>query len=390
MTTEIIQSNELIVPKELFHSTLLEHNVAILKLNITEQTRNKALNNSSFYNTSNAILKEEYQISEPTIEQKLNPKKIRNNAPDAIQGWIHQYWSPIHNLVQQDSNYRYVMNLLNNSNDATDYNSPIYHKPGRMRYCRSNKQDRSSLHFDGKPFKLLEDNTVILDENPIISTIIGLTGIRRFTWWDIRNRDLKPIYEYWKRTGKKNFTFLNNEFMNDYYLNCRKIVEIDCSKHIYLIAFLENTPHEISYSPSLSLHLSPIKKFNHSIVKRTVTFQSIEFNNLTQHETDLLAFCYKMGGSHWPSGKKLYQSYHPRTYRHYFTKTKEYYKENHKHQMRLITTGKIDQHTKEYQDKLKTLNIKLPSIAFHENTPNFVIDITELSEIILRDYGFIC
>ena len=44
---------------------------------------------------------------------------------------------------------------------------------------------------------------------------------------------------------------------------------------------------------------------------------------------------------------------------------------------------------KEYQDKLKSLKIKLPNIAFHENTPNFVIDITKLPEIILKDYGFI-
>tara|TARA_R110001599_G_scaffold129106_1_gene303217 strand:- start:339 stop:1556 length:1218 start_codon:yes stop_codon:yes gene_type:complete len=392
--TEVVPMEKLIANNQNFREILMKNKVAILPLTISEEERNIALENTNFYDTSNSVLKEEYKIAEPSIQQKLNPKTIKNKAPDAIQGWIHQYWSPIHNIVQQDLNYRYVMNLLNNENrdEVVDENSPtpICHKPGRMRYCKTNKQDRRSLHFDGKPFKLFEDNTIRFDDNPIISTIIGLSGIRRFTWWDLTNKNLKPIYDYWKRNGEKNFTFVNYEFMNTFYSGCRKMVDIDCSTNIYLMAFLENTPHEISYSPSLSLHLSPIKKYNNEKINTPITFQAIEFKNLTQHETDLLALCYKMGGSHWPSGKKLYQSYHVRAYGHFCEKTKNYYKDDkNKHQMRLINIGKVDQHTKEYQEKLKSLKIKLPSIAFHENTPNFVIDITELPEIILKDYGFI-
>ena len=55
----------------------------------------------------------------------------------------------------------------------------------------------------------------------------------------------------------------------------------------------------------------------------------------------------------------------------------------------MITSGEVDQHTIEYQAKLKKLNIVLPSIAFHKDTPNFVVDITELPMEILKDYGFI-
>ena len=62
---------------------------------------------------------------------------------------------------------------------------------------------------------------------------------------------------------------------------------------------------------------------------------------------------------------------------------------NGKFQMRLIKTGKVEQHTAEYKAKLKELGIVLPKVAFEKETPNFVVDITKLPEKILRDYGFI-
>ena len=71
-----------------------------------------------------------------------------------------------------------------------------------------------------------------MDEHPLIATIIGLTGIRRFTWYDIKNRDLTPIYKYWKRSGGKSFTFVDSKFMNEHYPGSRQIVEIDCSKEL--------------------------------------------------------------------------------------------------------------------------------------------------------------
>ena len=60
-----------------------------------------------------------------------------------------------------------------------------------------------------------------------------------------------------------------------------------------------------------------------------------------------------------------------------------------KFQMRLIKTGKVDQHTAEYQAELKKLGIVLPKVAFAKTTPNFVVDITKLPTKILYDYGFI-
>ena len=57
--------------------------------------------------------------------------------------------------------------------------------------------------------------------------------------------------------------------------------------------------------------------------------------------------------------------------------------------MRLIDTGTIDQHTEEYQQKLADKGIVLPNIAFHKDTPNFVVDLLTIPDVILRDHGYI-
>ena len=57
--------------------------------------------------------------------------------------------------------------------------------------------------------------------------------------------------------------------------------------------------------------------------------------------------------------------------------------------MQLPEGGKYDQHTTEYQEKLKARNIKLPAIAYADTTPNFLVDIASLPEIILNEHGFI-
>jgi hypothetical protein len=57
--------------------------------------------------------------------------------------------------------------------------------------------------------------------------------------------------------------------------------------------------------------------------------------------------------------------------------------------MRLPHDGTIDQHTAAYKAKLARRNIVLPAIAFAETTPNFVTDISEWPEQILRDHGYI-
>ena len=57
--------------------------------------------------------------------------------------------------------------------------------------------------------------------------------------------------------------------------------------------------------------------------------------------------------------------------------------------MQLPEGGKFDQHTTEYQEKLKARKIKLPAIAYAATTPNFLVDVTSLPETILKEHGFI-
>lgn len=383
-STLIISSESLICNENNFYDTLIQNGVAVIPLQITKDDRNKSLEDTKFYNSINDIFTSSFNIKEPTLDEKLNPKKINNKAPDSSQGWIHQYATPIHNLVQMDPVYRSIIKKLYGFTDET-----IKHKPNRIRYCTNYKRSLKTLHFDGKPFLKNDDGKIILDTQPLISTIIGLSGTRRFVWWDIKDQPLETIYNYWKVKGSKNFTEIDAEFMFQNYPNCRRLVDIDCSESIYMIAFRENIPHEISNSPNLSLYLSPVYDYNTSKNSNISTCQVLEFQNLTQHETDLIGICYQMGGSHWPSGKKLYQSYHTRAYSHYIPKTDSYFLENNTHQMKLIRNGQINQKTSEYKKKLDNLNIKLPSIVFEETTPNFVVDITEFPIQILKDYGFI-
>jgi len=56
--------------------------------------------------------------------------------------------------------------------------------------------------------------------------------------------------------------------------------------------------------------------------------------------------------------------------------------------MQLPEGGEYDQHTVEYQEKLKSRNIILPKVAFELTTPNFILDIANLPSSILMDHGF--
>ena len=51
--------------------------------------------------------------------------------------------------------------------------------------------------------------------------------------------------------------------------------------------------------------------------------------------------------------------------------------------------GAIDQKKPAYQRKLKARGIVLPAIAFHPNTPTFVVDLLDRSDHELHLYGFI-
>lgn len=368
------------------NAKLLEKGVAVLRLPINKVDRDNALNKTQFYRTANAIFKDEFKIKEPTLDQKLNPKKIINKAPDSSQGWIHQYATPIHHLVQQDGVFRNAMKEIEGM-------ETLKFMQNRLRYSRKYKLDPKTLHFDGFPFKE-KDGKIIWDDKPLTATIIGLAGIRRYCWWDIKNCDLKPIYDYWAKQ-KKAFTLIDPKFMETHYAGCRRMVDVDCSQHIHIIIFLENIPHEIASSPCLSLYLSPIKEFDtKKICKNPITSQPIEYKGLSMHDSDLLGICYEMGGAEWPSHKKLYQSYHQRAYAHYQPRTREEYllttpAGKKCHRMKLITTGEINQKSEEYKRKLKERNITLPKIAFEKDTPLFVTDILKFPDQILKDYGFI-
>ena len=74
-------------------------------------------------------------------------------------------------------------------------------KPNRLRIGgRKFKNNDNSIHFDGNPF---QSSNIAFTQKPLISTIIAISGIRRFVWWQINDKDLKPIYNYYVKKGKK-------------------------------------------------------------------------------------------------------------------------------------------------------------------------------------------
>lgn len=363
------------------------HGVAIVRLsNISTGERNRHLMRIKFYQNANQILKQEYQVKELTLKEKCHPETIeRRKAPDTSQSWINQYGTSLHHLIEQDTDFREAMEKVSGKKVT---------KFMQNRIRLGNKKlsvDEKTLHFDGFPFEE-SDGEITFSKNPLTATIIGLTGIRRFCWWDIKGKDLRPIYDHWVSKGKKSFTNIDPAFMNTTYPGCRRIVDVDCSKSIHLIIFRECIPHEIANSPSISIFISPIKEFDQR-KEKTTSYHPPEYDNLTKHETNLLGYCYNRNGICWPSGKKSWAFCHIRAYTHWLKKVKSRYIVSKSGKdtirMQLPEGGKFDQHTHEYQEKLKKRNIILPKIAFNPTTPNFILDIAELPEPVLRDHGFI-
>ena len=94
---------------------------------------------------------------------------------------------PIHHLIEQDKQFRDAISIVEGE--------PVSKfMQNRIRIgARKPKLDITSLHFDGLPFeKPAEDGSVEFTKNPLTATIIGLTGQRRFCWWDIKDQDLNP------------------------------------------------------------------------------------------------------------------------------------------------------------------------------------------------------
>jgi hypothetical protein len=385
----LIQSQSLLVEdKDNLINILDTYGVAVVKLkNISTGERNRNLMRVNFYQNANQILKPEYQIEELSLREKCHPETIKpRKAPDSSQSWINQYGTTLHHLIEQDKDFRESMEKIEGK--------PVT-KFMQNRIRLGNKKssvDVKTLHFDGFPFEE-HDGEVIFSKTPLTATIIGLTGKRRFCWWDIKGKDLKPIYEHWITKGKKSFTNIDPVFMNKTYPGCRRMIDVDCSKHIHLIIFRECIPHEIASSPSISIFISPIKEFDQGHENIT-SFHPPEYKDLTKHETNLLGYCYNRNGITWPSGKKSWPFCHSRAYTHWISKIKpRYIGKNNKGKdtikMLLPEGGEYDQHTAEYQEKLKTRKIILPPIAFQSTTPNFILDIASLPEAILKDHGFI-
>ncbi len=160
-------------------SVLNQYGVVIIPLNdITTIERNSILEATPFYKTANAIFKDEYKIDEPTLEEKLNPSNYKNRkAGDDAAGWLHEYGTPIHHMLQENPTLRLALSTIY-ENDNLKY------VPNRLRVCRKFKNDANSLHIEGKDIFNTEepDNISIIPGE--IATIVGLTGIRRFIFWD--------------------------------------------------------------------------------------------------------------------------------------------------------------------------------------------------------------
>ena len=365
---------------------LKKYGAAIIPISdITTEVRDEVLDKTLFYKTANAIFDSENQIEEPTMEEKLNPALYkRRKVGDDASGFIHEYATPIHHLLHDNKIVNDTLKSLYNIKGTMKM------APNRLRIGRKFKNDPKTLHIEGRDIFKINDETgkiEIIDGE--IATIIGFSGMRRFVFWDLTGQNLTPLYKYWLQNGSDEFTMIKPDFMNKYYLGCRRMINVDCRKTPYLIVWRETAPHEMAHSPSISAYLSPVDNYNTTIVKSTTSYQPPCYKGLTYHETNLLAICYQMGGYDWPSGKKIYQFCHPRVYKYFIDRVKKDYLSNGKFKFDLIKTGTVDQHNENYKAKLRERNITIPKIAFEKSMPPFVLDLLTLSDNILKQYGFI-
>lgn len=375
---------------------LRKFGVVIIPLNtITTEERDAALKETQLYSNANRVFKKSENVKEPTMEMKKDPRKFTPpKVPDATQGMIHQYATPLNILIQNDDTFREAMVKLYQTEDGKEWSGN--YAPNRLRMNNKNRYNDNSLHIEGKEIFLKDETTgeISLSPHGEKATIIGVSGVRKFVFWDMNDANLKPLYDYWVDHGRKHWTKPEPEFMNKHYSGRRRVVTVDCSKHPMLIVWDEHTPHEIADSPALSAFISPITAFNTTKITKIMSYHPDEYLGLTKHESDLLGMCYGLPGYEWPSGKMAYQFCHTRTYSHYLPRVQQRYKKSfpsgkQTFKMKLPLGGKFDQHSDEYKAKLNSLGIVLPKIAFAKSTPNFTTDITKFPKRILIDYGYI-
>lgn len=375
--------------QEEIKSILAHHGVAVIALtDISILDKILAIDQTQFYRTANAVFNAENQVMEPTLEEKLRPETLKlRKAPDAPSGFVHQYATPIHTLIHGSS-------ILRNSINAVDDKDNAIYSPNRLRHVRKFKLNDNSLHIEGLDLFKVDDATNTASLIPgEVATIVGLAGQRRFVFWDMNDADIWPLYQFClkKKTTWGAGCQIPPGWMHKHYPGRRRMVTVDCSAHPMLIMWQECTPHEIADSPSLSAFVSPIDKYESDRIENVLSYQPREYLGLTKHESNLLGICYEMPGFQWPSGKRCYIFCHTRAYHHYLPKIKsDFLAAGRSFQMKIIDTGTINQRDPAYRKKLKKRKIKIPEIAFCENMPNFVTDITLWSDDLLKDYGFIC
>ena len=120
---------------------ILKNGIAIYPLQISKQERNAALQKTKFYENVNELFIE--PVAEPTLTQKLNPKTVpKQRVPMAAQGFINEYFTPIHSLINQNKE---VQQLFDNI-----YQTKTFRAPNRLRLCQKTKLDPNSLHIEGE------------------------------------------------------------------------------------------------------------------------------------------------------------------------------------------------------------------------------------------------
>lgn len=276
---------------------LTRYGVAVIALPVDKGEMERALKETKFYNTANAMFKDEFKVAEPTTEELKNPAKYKKRkAGDDAQGMLHQYGTPLHTLIQMNPTLRATMSSL--------YGRDINYLPNRLRISRKFKNNGKTLHIEAHElFRTNKEGEIELIPGEVAMTI-ALRGTRRFGFWDLNGADLNPLKDYYEEHGSE-FTLVDPDYMHQHYPGRRRMVNVDCDETPHVIMWQESNPHEIAGSPSLSIFVSPVKGFNNTEITKVTSYQPIEYLGLTYHQSDLLGLCYNMGGYEWPEWQKM-------------------------------------------------------------------------------------
>jgi len=150
--TAIPTSTVLASSPEEIKPLLAQHGVAVIALtDVAIVDKILALHNTQFYRT--------------------------RKAPDAASGFVHQYGTPIHTLIQGSPILRNSMNTLYDKERA------IY-APNRLRHTRKFKFNNNTLHIEGLNLFEFDEEAQTASLVPgEVATIVGLAGQRRFVFW---------------------------------------------------------------------------------------------------------------------------------------------------------------------------------------------------------------